>query len=161
LEETFKWLHQVTGHPGEKHLCETLQQHYYHSSSNVSLTSSGVSIAHDTSCQEKDADCYRSGRCGQPWEEVTINFIGPWMVKVNNSKVEFNALNSMDTASNLVELIRIDNKTPQHIQDKFIQSWLFHYPRPIHCIHDKGSKFIGGTSQCLLHSFDQGYSINS
>ncbi len=46
-----------------------------------------------------------------PWEEVAIDLIGPWTVKVNNRKVEFNALTCIDTASNLVELIRIDNKT--------------------------------------------------
>jgi hypothetical protein len=31
LEETVKWFHQVMGHPGEKHLNETLQQRYHHS----------------------------------------------------------------------------------------------------------------------------------
>ena len=88
-----------------------------------------------------------------PWEEVVIDLIGPWMVKVNNRKVEFNMLTCIDMASNLVELIRIDNKISRHIQDKF-QSWLSRYPRTICCIHNKGSKFIGGTFQWLLHSFD-------
>ena len=46
-----------------------------------------------------------------PWEEVAIDLIGPWMVKINNRKVEFNALACIDTASNMVDLIRIDNKT--------------------------------------------------
>ena len=83
-----------------------------------------------------------------------INLIGPWTVKVNNRKVEFNALTCIDTASNLVELIRIDNETSYHIRDKFMQSWLSCYPRPICCIHDKGSEFIRGMFQWLLHSFD-------
>jgi hypothetical protein len=43
---------------------------------------------------------------------------------------EFNALTCIDTTSNLVELIRIDNKTAEHIRDKFVQSWLCRYPRP-------------------------------
>ncbi len=89
-----------------------------------------------------------------PWEEVAIDLIGPWTVKVNNRKVEFNALTCIDTVSNLVELIRIDNKTSRHIRDKFVQSWLSCYPRPIRCVHDKGGEFIGGTFQWLLHSFD-------
>jgi len=46
-----------------------------------------------------------------PWEEVAINLIGPWTVKVNNRKVKFNAIMCIDTASNLVELTRIKNKT--------------------------------------------------
>ena len=89
-----------------------------------------------------------------PWEEVAIDFIGPWMVKVNNRKVEFNVLMCIDTVSNLIEFIRIDNKTSRHIWDKFIQSWLSLYPWPICCIYDRGGEFIRGTSQCLLHSFD-------
>ncbi len=59
-----------------------------------------------------------------PWEEVTINLIGPWKVKVNGQQVEFNALTCIDTASILVELTHIDNKTAEHIHDKFTQSWL-------------------------------------
>jgi hypothetical protein len=59
-----------------------------------------------------------------PWEEVAINLIGPWKVKVNGQQVEFNALTCIDTALNLVELIRIHNKTAKHIHDKFTQSWL-------------------------------------
>ena len=59
-----------------------------------------------------------------PWEEVAINLIGPWKVKVNDQQVEFNALTCIDMASNLVELILFDNKTAKHICDKFTQSWL-------------------------------------
>ena len=59
-----------------------------------------------------------------PWEEVAIDLIGPWKVKVNDRQVEFDILTCIDTASNLVELIRVDNKTAEHIRDKFTQSWL-------------------------------------
>jgi hypothetical protein len=59
-----------------------------------------------------------------PWEEVAIDLIGPWKVKVKGQQVEFNALTCINMASNLVELIRIDNKTAEHIREKFTQSWL-------------------------------------
>ncbi len=59
-----------------------------------------------------------------PREEVAIDLIGPWKVKVNGPQVEFNALTCIDMALNLVELIRVDNKTAEHIHDKFIKSWL-------------------------------------
>jgi hypothetical protein len=58
------------------------------------------------------------------WEEVTIDLIGPWKVKVNGRQVKFNALTCIDKASNLVKLIHIDNETAEHIHDKFTQSWL-------------------------------------
>ncbi len=57
-----------------------------------------------------------------PWEEVAINLIGPWKVKINGQHVEYNALTRIDTASNLVELISVDNKTAKHIHAKFMQS---------------------------------------
>jgi hypothetical protein len=63
-------------------------------------------------------------------------------------------LTCFDTASNLVELIRIDNKTAEHIRDKFTQSWLYRYPRPVRCLHDKGGEFIGKNFQWLLEIFN-------
>ncbi len=88
-----------------------------------------------------------------PWEEVAINLIGPWKVKVNGQQVEFNALTCIDTASNLVKLIRVDYKTAKHIRDKFTQSWLCPYPHPVQCLHDKGGEFIGQNFQWLLEIF--------
>jgi hypothetical protein len=87
------------------------------------------------------------------WEEVAINLIGPWKVKVNGRQVEFNALTCIDTALNLVELICIDNKTAKNICDKFTQSWLCRYPCPVQCLHDKGGEFIGQNFQWLLEIF--------
>jgi hypothetical protein len=81
-----------------------------------------------------------------PWEEVAIDLIGPWKVKVGSKVCEFNALMCIDTASNLIELVRIDNKTATHIRDKFLQTWLCRYPHPIRCVHDKGREFIGQNS---------------
>jgi hypothetical protein len=60
-----------------------------------------------------------------PWEEVAINLIGPWKVKVDGQLVEFNAFTYTDTALNLVKLIHVDNKTADHIRDKFTQSGFY------------------------------------
>jgi hypothetical protein len=43
-----------------------------------------------------------------PWEEVTIDLIGPWKVKVNGQQIQFNVSTCIDTAMNLVKLIRVD-----------------------------------------------------
>ncbi len=77
-----------------------------------------------------------------PWEKVAIILIGPWKDKINGQQVEFNALTCIDTASNLVELIRIDNKTAEHVRDKLTQSWLCQYPHPVRFLHDKGDECI-------------------
>ncbi len=88
-----------------------------------------------------------------PWEEAAIDLIGVWKVKVNDRLVKFNALTCIDTASNLFELIRVDNKTAKHIHDKFTQSWLCQNPCPVWCLHDKGGEFIGQNFQWLLEVF--------
>jgi hypothetical protein len=54
---------------------------------------------------------------------------------------------------NLVELIRIDNKTATHIRDKFTQSWFCQYPCPVQRLHDKGGEFIKQNYQWLLKIF--------
>ena len=66
-----------------------------------------------------------------PWEEVAVDLIRPWNIKVNGRLVEFNALTCIDTATNLVELVRIDEKTSQHVTEKFKQTWLARYPKPL------------------------------
>jgi hypothetical protein len=88
-----------------------------------------------------------------PWEEVAVNSIGPWKVKANGQQVEKNALTCIDMALNLVKMIPIDNKTAKHICDKFTQSWLCQYPRPVRCLHDKGGEFNGQNFQWLLGIF--------
>ena len=88
-----------------------------------------------------------------PWEEVAVDLIGPCPIKVNGQEVSFNALTCIDTASNLVELVRVDNKTASHIRDKFSQCWLARYPRRTRVVHDKGGEFIGSPFQWLLTMF--------
>ena len=66
-----------------------------------------------------------------PWETLTI----------------------MDTATNLLEIIRIDNKTSENITQQFANTWLSRYPWPVQVIHDNGGKFIGHEFQDMLRQF--------
>ena len=75
------------------------------------------------------------------------------VIDINVFTLLSSALTCIDTASNLVELVRIDNKTAEHIRDKFVQTWLSRYPRPVRCVHDKGGEFIGKEFQWLLELF--------
>ncbi len=114
------------GHPGEKRLREMFKQRYYHHKL----------CYHFDRLKCKNCQKYKLVGCGYgllhkqvmriaPGEEVAINLIGPWKVKVNGQLVEFNTLTCIDTASNLAKLICIDNKTAKHIRGKFTQSWLY------------------------------------
>ena len=62
-------------------------------------------------------------RC-EPFEEVAVDLIGPWNITVRNKSYKFNALTSIDTVTNLVEIVRIDQKTLHHMKQKFAQSWM-------------------------------------
>jgi hypothetical protein len=85
--------------------------------------------------------------CLAPWEEVAID--------LSMSMAHFSTFTCIDTASNLVKLVRIENKSAEeHIRDKFAKTWLCRwYPRPICCVHDKGGEFIGKELQWLLELF--------
>ena len=125
LDETVKWFHTVMGHPGEKRLQMMLQEWYYHP--KLQYTIDRFKCSH---CQKHKLSGHGYGLLPEckvriaPWEEVAIDLIGPWTVKVNGRNLEFNALTCINTASNLVELVHVDNKMSLHIRNRFMQSWL-------------------------------------
>eukprot|EP00804_Cyclotella_cryptica_P003676 CCRYP_016568-RA/>CCRYP_016568-RA protein AED:0.48 eAED:0.59 QI:0/0/0/1/0/0/2/0/106 len=96
----------------------------------------------------RSVDCTMGGSCHQSY--WTLGSQG------QGQKVEFNALTCIDTASHLVDLIRIDNKTARHIGDKFTQCWLCRYPQPMRCVHDKGGLQTNSSDcnvlQTLVHA---------
>ena len=50
--------------------------------------------------------------------------------------MSFTALTIIDTVTNLVELVRLDNKTAANVALQFENTWLARYPKPMRCIHD-------------------------
>jgi hypothetical protein len=78
-----------------------------------------------------------------PWNEVAVDLIGPWKVEVQGQQVEFNALTCIDPMTNLVEIIRINNRTEHQTAEQFENCWLSRYPRPNRCVHDNGGEFVG------------------
>jgi len=89
------------------------------------------------------------------WQEVHVDLIGPWKVKVNpgnpnESEIEFLALTCIDPVTNVVEMVCVDNKSSAHVAQQFKNLWLSRYPRPQRCIHDLGGEFIGWEFQELL-----------
>ncbi len=87
-----------------------------------------------------------------PFEECATDLIGPWTVQVRGDPYEFEALTVIDTVTNLVEIIRIDDKRSKTVVRKFAQCWPMHYPWPQHCIHDPGTEFTGPEFQTLLQN---------
>ncbi len=92
LDETVKWFHTVMGHPGEKRLQMMLQEWHYHP--KLWYTIDSFKCCHCWKCKLSGRGYgllpEREVRIS-PWEEVAIDLIGPWTVKVNGRNVKFNA----------------------------------------------------------------------
>jgi hypothetical protein len=88
-----------------------------------------------------------------PWEEVALDLIGPWTVKVAVKSFNFYALTCIDTVTNFPDAIRLCDKTASHVGMQFENLWLSRYPRPVRCLHDRGTKFMGADFQRILHCF--------
>ena len=78
-----------------------------------------------------------------PWDKVHTNLIGPWKIKIQRVEYKFNALTCIDLVTNLVEIIRLNNKTAEHVSQQFENLWLSRYPRPNKCVHNQGGEFMG------------------
>ncbi len=85
-----------------------------------------------------------------PFEECVVDLIRPWIIHIGIKLYKFNALTVIDTVYNLVELVRINEKTSVHMARKYTQVWLSRYPWPEHCVHDNGGEFVGPKFQFLL-----------
>jgi hypothetical protein len=81
-----------------------------------------------------------------------MDLIGPWTVQVRGNPYEFDALSVIDTVTNLVELIRIDDKRSQTVARKFAQCWLMRYLWPQRCVHNPGTELTGPEFQTLLQN---------
>lgn len=151
LTDMIRWYHLVLGHAGKTRLYDAIRKIFYHPRLKYSVDNYKCS----------DCQLYKqAGRAhGQlpmkeailiPFEEVHIDLIGPWTVEVQGKEIEIKALTCIEPVTNLVELIRIDNKTAKHVAQQFSNVWLARYPWPERCIHDNGGEFIGHEFQQLL-----------
>ena len=76
-----------------------------------------------------------------------MDLIGPWIVQVRGRPHEFDALTCIDIVTNLVKLIRVDDKTSETISRRYTQCWLSRYPWPQSCVHDPGGELLEQSSK--------------
>lgn len=144
IPQTITFYHSILGHPGSKRLRDSLQSRYFHPQLR-----SFCERFHCDICQREKLDGPGYGHLPEremkeaPWTEVAVDCIGPWTIEVNGQQCELKALTCIDTVTNLVELVRLDNGTAEHCRDKFTQAWLARYPLPARCVHDNGGEFTG------------------
>jgi hypothetical protein len=85
-----------------------------------------------------------------PWEDVALDLIGPWTVNAPQESYEFYALTCINTITNFPDAIRIHNKTASNVGMQFENLWLSRYPRPLRCMHDRGTE-SGVESTLILY----------
>jgi transposase InsO family protein len=149
-----RWYHFILNHPGAQRLYKTIATNFHFP---------GLCKAVDDFTKTCDS-CQRNKLPGRghgklpmkeakviPFDEVAVDLIGPWQIDMNGQTIEFQALTSIDTATGMAELTRINNRTSSHVSLKFENEYLSRYPRPLRCIHDNGPEFLGPEFQLCLH----------
>jgi hypothetical protein len=104
LQPTIKWFHQVTGHPGRKRPYMQISSWYYHR--DICLLIAKFYCKH---CQRNKLSLSGTGYGLLP--ECKLRSVPFKIIQVHNKLYGFNALTAIDTVSNLVGLVRIDEKS--------------------------------------------------
>ena len=157
LSNAVRWYHLALGHCGISRLADTLRMYFFH-----------PQLQHACESEVKKCDpCQRLKNVGRgygetasreasllPCQDVAVDLIGPWTVSIGNKTLKFMALTMIDMVTNLVEVVRIDNKSAAHVAMHFENTWLSKYPRPLNVIHDQGGEFVGYDFQRRLEVHD-------
>ncbi len=118
IKPTLKWYHQVTGHPGSKRLYEQIRQRYHNRDLRRYIDNFNCDY-----CQRNKLDGKGYGLLPEhevqsiPFEECAVDLIGWWVAQVRSNPYEFDALTVINTVTNLVQLVRVDEKPQTLLQE--------------------------------------------
>lgn len=112
LNDVVKWFHQILGHAGQTRAHDSMRTSHHHTQLKQQIERCRCS------------DCERHKQIGRGFghsphqeailmrfEEAHVDLIGPWKVEMGEGKIEIKALTCIDSVSNSVELMWIENKT--------------------------------------------------
>ena len=142
--EIINWYHNVLLHPGVSRQYQSMKLHFYFPNMQQKIENY---IRGCEDCVKFKEPHVEYGEVPpreahyQPFYELAVDSIGPWKIQINGEEYVLNAISIIDTASTLVELSRVDNKTAFETARRFEQAWLYRYPRPMQCIYDLGTEF--------------------
>jgi transposase InsO family protein len=171
-DKIIEWYHTNLAHPGETRTFKTIEQHFTWSTLQQDVQKY-VSTCPRCQHYKKQRKNYgylpvKTHQDIKPWSEVHVDLIGPWIIpqkpKVQTNKKQKQdkksadppkvlALTMIDPATNYMELIAISSKESLIVARAFDRSWLCRYPRPLICLHDRGTEFTGFEFQELLQSY--------
>ena len=153
LENAIQWYHLALSHIGISRVYDTITMHFYNAKLKNRIEDI---ISRCDTCQRNKLIGRGHGETAPreaallPWRDVAVDLIGPWTIEVAGQEIVYNALTVIDLVTNLVEVIRIQNKTAAHIGLLFENHWLSRYPLPSSVIYDQGGEFIGYHFQRVL-----------
>ena len=151
LRPIIVWYHLVLGHCGAHRLYDTLRRRFH-----IPRLKEACYTFFCEDCQKNKLSGAGYGMLPPkhapfaPWNEVAIDLIGPWEIRFGRQSLEVNTLTCIDPVTNLVEIVRVQNKTAAHAAQQFENCWLSRYPRPNRCVHDNGKEFVGAAFQEML-----------
>ena len=164
LDNLVNWYHLSHAHvEGPDRLFRTISTHFFHPDLASTVR------RHVTSCVT-----YQQMKTGQrqygqlaprqapllPWNEVHVDSIGPWKIKVNGLDLEFCALTMLDPVFNLLEIVPREGTTSLESAELFRNAWLSRYPRPYCCVHDNGPEFKAEFQDLLVSAGIHAVPIN-
>jgi hypothetical protein len=164
------WYHTMLAHPSKTRTIKTIEQHFHWQTLSRDIKQF---IQTCQTCQHYKQQRKNYGhsptkiQCDiEPWNEVHVDLIGSWIIPQCPSKspklsakpdmkqpLQVLALTMINPSTNLLELIIVSDKESRTVARAFDCSWLCRYPRPLICLHDKGTEFTGIEFQELLQSY--------
>ena len=127
------WYHEATVHTGRT-MCleEMIKEHLYHHSLACGIKQQIQS--HDIyQCFKHFPQYLPSCQVAHPLRhEVQTDCSGPWKIKLcGGITFEIQALTSINTCTNLLEIEPLVMKTSAEVVWVFDNGWLSHYPQPV------------------------------
>ena len=128
-------MHSLLGHVGITCLAATLRKDFWFPNMTKAITHF---VQRCEYCQMYNKQTIKYGHVPpkqikhlDPWEEVSVDMIGPWKVNINYFEYQFRALTCIDTIIGLHEVIPVDNATSTAVSQAFEDNWLSRY-RTLH-----------------------------
>ena len=154
MPKLVQWYHAATIHAeGMDRLEASIRRHFHHPKLREEIRT--VVRSCDT-CQRMKRGGRQFGELtprealAVPWQEIHVDMIGPWTIKLRGQALKFIALTTIDPVTNLLELCSVKQKMAKESRRALELSWLCRYPRPLRCVHDNGSEFTGHDFQFFL-----------
>ena len=155
------WYHEMLLHPGADRMFKSIEQHFIW----PNLHSEVAALVREcTTCQLFKGQRKKYGHVpiiqheanNEPWTTIAVDTIGPWTIpqaSVTKEQVKLQALTIIDISTNFMEIVAVKDKESATIAQALDQVWFSQYPRPLQCIHDNGSEFVGFEFQEMLQSY--------